>query len=385
MRGGAARAVLSLLLALPALAANWTPHPSDGVTMRLTREGDSNRLDFDFHGHAGYAIARRKIDLDLPPNYQFVQRIRGEAPSENLELKLVDATGDNVWWSNRHNFVFPRTWTPLKTKKRQISFAWGPLGGGDPTRADSMELVVTAGSGGKGTVWFTDPIVEPLPPTPTEPVRFESGTIDLGAKRELGGLELEWPSKPPAQVTVTLDGVPHRQPGGRFVWLPDAEARRIQVSGNPKAVIVEPPSWAPAENDFVAIVARATKRGEYPRYFLGEQSYWTVVGADGAEEEALVGEDGNVEPFKGGFSLEPFLHVNRKRLTWADVEISHALAEGDLPIPSVTWKAPGVTMTMTAAVSTSSMLQLRYRVEGDARLELAVRPYQVNPSTQFLN
>src|SRR6185369_5638695 len=50
-----------------------------------------------------------------------------------------------------------------------------------------------------------------------------------------------------------------------------------------------------------------------------------------------------------------------------------------------TWKARGVSMTMTAAVSSSSMLQLRYRVRGDARLELQVRPFQVNPSTQFLN
>src|SRR5262249_21074594 len=37
------------------------------------------------------------------------------------------------------------------------------------------------------------------------------------------------------------------------------------------------------------------------------------------------------------------------------------------------------------AVSSSSMLQLRYRVQGDAELELQVRPFQVNPSTQFLD
>jgi len=36
-------------------------------------------------------------------------------------------------------------------------------------------------------------------------------------------------------------------------------------------------------------------------------------------------------------------------------------------------------------ISASSMLQLRYRVRGDVELQLAVRPFQVNPSTQFLN
>ncbi|HEX7419748.1 MAG TPA: coagulation factor 5/8 type domain-containing protein, partial [Thermoanaerobaculia bacterium] len=126
-------------------------------------------------------------------------------------------------------------------------------------------------------------------------------------------------------------------------------------------------------------------RGAYPRYLAGEQSYWTVIGADGANDEALVGEDGNVEPFKGGDSIEPVLIVKGKRLTWADVQITHSLADGDLPIPSVTWKARGASMTLTAAVSSSSMLQLRYRVHGDAKLDLQVRPFQVNPSTQFLN
>src|SRR5438045_9249242 len=75
----------------------WSAHPSDGVDLRLTREDAINRLDFDFHGRAGYAIARTRLDIDLPPNYQFVFRIRGEAPPENVELKLIGEGGDNVW------------------------------------------------------------------------------------------------------------------------------------------------------------------------------------------------------------------------------------------------------------------------------------------------
>ena len=360
-------------------AALWTPHPSDGVEMHVTREAAATRVDFDFHGHAGYAIARKQIDLDLPPNYQFVFRIRGEAPPENLELKLIN--GDNVWWLNRRDFVFPRQWTALKTKKRQINFAWGPAGGGEIRHAEAMEIVVTAGSGGKGTVWFEEPQLEELPVATNEERRFTTNEIDLGVKQEIGGLVIE----PAGKYEIVLDGI-RQAPLARdkFVWLPDAEARRIVVRGA-KSVTVQPPTWAPTENDFWSIVAKSAKRGDYPRYLIGEQPYWTIVGADGAKNEALVGEDGNVEPFKGGWSIEPFLRVGGKRLTWADVEITHSLADGDLPIPSVTWKAPGVTMTMTAAVSSSSMLQLRYRVTGGATLELAYRNFQVNPSTQFLN
>ncbi|HYR27178.1 MAG TPA: coagulation factor 5/8 type domain-containing protein, partial [Thermoanaerobaculia bacterium] len=86
-----------------------------------------------------------------------------------------------------------------------------------------------------------------------------------------------------------------------------------------------------------------------------------------------------------GESIEPFLWAGGKRLTWADVTITQSLMDGDLPIPTVTWTAGDVKLTITAAVSSSSMLQLSYRVTGDAELELQVRPFQVNPSTQFLN
>ncbi len=364
-----------LISAFPA-AADWTAHPSDGVTMRLTREDAINRIDFDFRGHGGYAIARRDVNLDLPPNYEFLFRVRGETPPENLEFKLI--SGDDVWWLNRRDFAFPRAWTALTTKKRKIEFAWGPSRA-ELRHIDAIEVVVTAGSGGRGTVWFTDPELEPLPPSPTEAVHA-ANIVDFGETRELGGLEIV----PPAKVRVFLDGVEqHTQQTERFVWLPDAEARRIRVIGA-KELIVEPPGWADTANDFWSIVARHARRGDYPRYLVGEQPYWTVVGADGADAEALVGEDGNVEPFKGGESIEPFLLVGGKRLTWADVEITQSLEDGYLPIPSVTWRTKGASMTMTAAVSASSMLQLRYRVR-DAELQLEVRPFQVNPSTQFLN
>jgi hypothetical protein len=102
-----------------------------------------------------------------------------------------------------------------------------------------------------------------------------------------------------------------------------------------------------------------------------------------------VGEDGNVEPFKAGFSIEPFLLIDGRAVTWNDAAPKQSLAEGDLPIPTVTWTAEGVTLDVTAAVTDSSMLLLRYRVHGASgkrtSLALAIRPFQVNPSTQFLN
>jgi len=394
--------------------ASWSPHPSDGVALQISPDAGSMRLDFDFQHHAGYAIARRNIDLDLPANYELTFRLRAEAPVNNLELKLIDATGDNVWWLNRHDFTFPTAWQEISTRKRQIQFAWGPLGGGEIHHVAAIEIVVTASTGGKGTVWIDDLALNELPPPTGGPVthgpwRAAEGkqdlTIDLDALREVGGLRIHWDADDFAQdfsVDLSRDGTTFktvREVTGNsrrdeMLFLPDEEARLVHLSmkkshrGQGYAiefVDVQPPEWAQTPNEFFALVAKSAPRGDYPRYLAGEQPYWTVLGADGAEEEALIGEDGNVEPYKAGFSIEPFLRVGDKVITWSDAAPRQSLAEGDLPIPTVTWTAGEIKLEITAAVTDSSMLLLRYRVHGQAALALAVRPFQVNPSTQFLN
>jgi hypothetical protein len=418
-----------LLLSTPAAAATlddfesvsaWSPHPSDGVKMALGQgaglHGRALRLDFDFQHHAGYAIARRALDLDLPANYEITFALRADAPVNNLELKLIDATGDNVWWLNRRDFAYPRAWTEVATKKRQISFAWGPIGGGEIRHVAAIEIVVTASTGGKGTVWLDDLALTELPPAAAGPVTHgpwragegaQALTIDLGALREVGGLRIRWDADDFARdftVELSRDGERFREvrrvSGNRrreeLLFLPDEEARLVRLTMRAshrgrgyaiESVGVEPPEWAQTPNEFFAAVAKTARRGAYPRYLVGEQPYWTVVGADGGDAEALIGEDGNVEPFKAGFSIEPFLGVDGRVVTWSDAAPRQSLARGDLPIPTVTWKARGVTLEITAAVTDSSMLLLRYQVHGakKATLYLAIRPFQVNPSTQFLN
>jgi hypothetical protein len=399
--------------------AAWSAHPSDGVKLEISSDaglhGRAMRMDFDFQGHAGYAIARRGLDLDLPANYEIAFQIRGETPVENLEVKLIDASGENVWWMNRREFAFPRRWTEVVTRKRQISFAWGPAGGGEIRHVAAIEIVVTAGSGGKGKVWVDDLAMRELPP-PGGPVKRgpwkaaegeAAWTVDLGARREVGGLRIRW-GEPARDFDVELsnDGrawrtareVGSNRRQDELVFLPDEEARLLRLamkrSGRGRgyaieSVEVEPPEWAPTANDFFAVVAKSAPRGDYPRWLVGEQPYWTVVGAEGADAKALVGEDGDVEPFQGGFSIEPLLVVDGRVVTWAEAAPRQSLAQGYLPIPTVSWTFGETSMEMTAAVTDSSMLLLRYRVRGGnsakVSLALAVRPFQVNPATQFLN
>jgi hypothetical protein len=427
--------------------AQWSAHPSEGVELRIGQDsgfsGKAMRLDFDFHEGTGYAIARRAVPLDLPANYEFSFRIRADAPVNDLEFKLIDPSGENVWWANRRRFEYPREWTRLRTQKRQIEFAWGPKGGGDMERVAQLEIVVTAGTGGKGTVWIDDLVFRerepPAPYTLTPAVRASSspGTaarivdgdsatvwrgaggeqtlaIDFLEERELGGLVLDWDSSAHATsyaVESSEDGARwetvYRVEGGNGgrdpIYLPESETRHLRLrltrsaSGRGYAVRdvdVKPPEWSQTPNAFFASLAKEAPRGTYPRYLTGEQSYWTVVGVNGDTREATINSDGMVETGLGGPSLEPFLYVDGRLWSWADVSATQSLEKGYLPIPSVTWDSRPIRLTVTAfsgGERETSLVYARYRLENVSRerqeptLFVALRPFQVNPPWQFLN
>jgi carbohydrate binding protein with CBM11 domain len=79
--------------------SHWSALPSEGVALTARtdrgRTGQAMRLDFDFQGRGGFAIARRALSLDLPENYEFSFWIRGDARPNTLEFKLADQSGDN--------------------------------------------------------------------------------------------------------------------------------------------------------------------------------------------------------------------------------------------------------------------------------------------------
>ena len=95
----------------------WSTHPAEGVEMRLSSDagahGRALRIDVRFTRGSGYAVARRAVSLDLPERYAFGFRVRGECGPNDLEFKLIDSTGENVWWCNRRGFEFPREWRAI--------------------------------------------------------------------------------------------------------------------------------------------------------------------------------------------------------------------------------------------------------------------------------
>jgi hypothetical protein len=451
-----------LVVATPALAAPptaplvvddfqsssaWSAVPASGVTMKLTAEpgphGNALRVDLDFHGGGGYAVLHRKLDLDLPENYRFEFSLHGETAPQNLELKLIDDSGENVWWCNQVNFEYPREWTLERVRKRQISFAWGPKGGGELRHVAALEFAITAGSGGKGTVWFDDLTLVPLPVpgVPPAPVATASSfvrgheaayaadtlastwweslsgdrspalTLDLGTSREFGGLVLDWrPGKHATDYDVEFDDGDGRWRTVREVrgadgardWLdlPESETRRVRLSTKAKpasnvalvGVRVMPLEWAATPDAFLMAVAKESPRGHYPRAYLGEQSYWTVVGVDGDREEGLLDEDGRLETGKGQFSIEPFLITENGVRTWADGTSEQE--QSMIPIPDVIRRVDSLSLWVNVLAvprGPSSELVATYQIANHAprprriTLCLALRPFPVNPPSQFLN
>lgn len=350
--------------------AGWKTTPSDGVTLELKQDsgvrGKSMRLDFDFHGHGGYAVIHKDIQLSVAGNYEFSFYIRGDAPVNTLEFKLVDPSGDNVWWSNQPGFVFPKAWTRIVRKKRNITFAWGPAAGGELGQIAAIEIAITAGTGGKGSVWLDDLRLTPLeaegpytltprvtasaalPDNPPELAldgrattawRFNSKgvntatlDIDFKTRREFGGLVLNWEdtSRPASySVSTSMDGVSYSSAGsiGRssrvrdYLYLPESDARYLRLKLNATGdaspsgfiglseITVKPLSWSASMNDFLTAVARDEPTGSYPRYFTNKQSYWTVVGVNGDTREGLLDTRGMLETGKAQFSVEPFLQM----------------------------------------------------------------------------
>lgn len=419
---------------------------SDGVSATISetqgQEGGAARFAYNFNGGAGYASMRRVLPLRFPENYEISFLIRGDGPANNLEFKLADQSGENVWWRVQRNFTPSDEWQRVTIRKRHIEFAWGPTEDRELRQSAFLEFVVSAGSGGEGAIEVDQLTIRELPPTPTtfptiqghassgDPIAAldndpetawrsdaagqQAVTFDLGVAREFGGVVLRWAPDSHAvsyALESSLDGEAWRVlgattqgDGGVDPWmLPESEARyvrlRLQSTNAPAYALAEfqirDLAFGATPTAFFQALAREAPRGVYPRGFVGEQTYWTLVGVDGGgPRSALLGEEGAVELGRGGVSVEPFVVSNGRLHSWADVTLTQSLRDSYLPIPSVEWRTAQWRMTTTSVangnVATPHLAQ-RYELQNltDEQQELtfilAVRPFQVNPPQQFLN
>jgi len=432
--------------------AGWQALHTDDVAASLREDqgvdGKGLCLDFDFHGVSGSASIKRTLPIDFPPNFELSVQVHGQMPANTLQLKLIDDSGDNVWWYQRQDFIPANAWEYIQARRRQVEFAWGPTKDRTLRHAAAVELMVYNAHGGRGNVCFDNLTLTPLPPEATTfptPVAtassslsgFPAGaplddtlgsawrndpsrgndpsyTIDLNVQRDFGGVVLDWEPGHAASrysVDVSDDGRTWRtgrtvvdgNGGQDAIFLPETSARYLRVSihgDGPKQyglarLALKDLAWGATPNAFFQAQAKGVRRGLYPRGFSGEQSYWTLLGVDGdSTSSALLSEDGALEVVRGGFSIEPMLLTGQGAVTWADVTSRQSLADGYLPIPTVSWHSGDLSLETTAFGARDdgdSVTALKYTVHNNSMqarvvtLALLARPFQVNPPTQFLN
>ena len=154
-------AVVAGLAATPAFAVDkartldsfdattgWSATHTDDVSAALRvvpgRTGQALCLAYDFNGVSGAASIRKTLPIDYPDGFALSFDVRGSMPPNTLQLKLIDDSGDNVWWFQQPHFAPADAWKTVQATSRQVEFAWGPVKDRTLRHTRDVEFVVYA-------------------------------------------------------------------------------------------------------------------------------------------------------------------------------------------------------------------------------------------------
>jgi len=405
-----------------------------GMDLKLstveTPHGPAMSFDYDYRDAGNFALVHQECEVPVNGNFVLSFWLKADSPDNNLELKLEDVTG-NTYWYRRDSYHWPKEWTHLELRKRQIVFAWGPKSSAELTELKSIEFVVSSsGAGKKGVLQlaglnitslgeygrFSDPIASVTGGVPLAgdsgwrtagPVDAADLDLHLAKPVEFGGLELEWqPGQAPQSydVLTSADGARWKlvqtvsEPNRKIdlVFTPDAEGRQIRLHARARSAVVGlrrvkllPPELGRSGAELLKASALSSPHGFFPRHLLNQQGYWTLVGYSGGKDKALLCEDGQIELAKGRPSVDPFVIVDGQVCHWDNTAESQGLLGDYLPLPWVERSGPVSLRILAFAVKDGGgtiyacyQLANRDPTAKQARLVLALRPIQVNPEWQ---
>ncbi len=224
---------------VPLDASAWSPVAVGGAELRLstasTRGRAALRLDFDFKGRAGFVVARCAVQRELYEDYAVAIRLRSVGATNDLEVKLVDSSGQNVWRHVRANLEPSGRWKRFRIDSREFEFAWGPASGGVPKHLGAIELAIVAGGGGVGTLWDSDLSIEDRPAPTSARASASSALTGFDAEQALGGSG--WiPSPDDSRPWITLDFLEPRTLGGLVIdWRDGAPASGFRLRASSRA------------------------------------------------------------------------------------------------------------------------------------------------------
>ena len=379
------------------------------------------RMDFDFKGGGGFVVARRIWQRKMPTDFTLRFRLAGCLAGNDVEIKWIDSSNQNVWRYQIRNISLTNRWKTFTIASKDFVFAWGPAGGGAITEIGAIELAVVAGSGGRGTLKVAGFFIEDQSFT-KQPIVLTSSrkdhrsaaifpwragdydekpwiSLDGGHSSVCGGLIIHWTEQAPPRgfrVSISLDGKRWKKryhcksAGGKhsYVALPNTTTRLIKIElQEPTEVCsieIQPYEFSRTAEAFWHHIAANEPRGKYPRWLHREQSLWTPVGGQDQFDCAIMNEQGMCEVSEGSFSLEPCVLVDGEIFQWANVRITQSLQDDWKPMPIVTWHGKNWTFIIEP-YSFRNSLCLRYQIHGEytsAKIFIAVRPFQVTPPWQ---
>ena len=112
---------------VPLDAAAWSPVTAGDARLALSSASAGGRpalrLDFDFRGGAGFVVARYPAQQQVSEDYTIGFRLRGVGRANNLEIKLIDSSGQNVWRHVEANLPPPSRWKRFRIDSNEFEFA----------------------------------------------------------------------------------------------------------------------------------------------------------------------------------------------------------------------------------------------------------------------